>query len=127
MSGGLIVKTFRTIATTAALMVGATLTGFWPMDVLAAAPEEQTSTLQRTLYLLIGVAAVICVALIFNNDLLTRILGRLGHSSGEKRGPQGGEGAVIHHSSGETDFDGTPEQIPPPGKDAERNLKRSAD
>jgi hypothetical protein len=64
-------------------------------------------------------------------DFFSRILGRLGRSSGEHRGPEAGDGAVIHHSSGEADFDGSPENVPPPMKDPKRDLpyppKRSAD
>jgi hypothetical protein len=61
-------------------------------------------------------------------DFLTRLLGRIGVSSGEERGPQPGDGAVIHHSSGEADFDGLPGDELPPIKDADRDRpKRSAD
>ena len=64
-------------------------------------------------------------------DFLTRILGRVEGSSGEERGPAPGDGAVIHHSSGEADFDGLPGDVLPPIKDAERDQpyppKRSAD
>jgi len=64
-------------------------------------------------------------------DFLTRLLGRLGRSSGQDRGPEPGEGAVMHHSSGEADFDGLTGNVPPPVKDANRDLpyppKRSAD
>jgi hypothetical protein len=64
-------------------------------------------------------------------DFFTGLLGRVGVSSGEERGPKPGEGAVIHHSSGEADFDGFPGDVPPPIKDAERDLpyptKRTAD
>ena len=64
-------------------------------------------------------------------DFVTRFLGRIGVSSGEERGPKPGQGAVIHHSSGEADFDGFPGDVPPPVKDAERDQpyppKRSAD
>jgi hypothetical protein len=64
-------------------------------------------------------------------DFLTRILGRVGRSSGGERGPEPGDGAVIHHSSGEADFDGLPGNVLPPIKDANRDLpyppKKSAD
>jgi hypothetical protein len=64
-------------------------------------------------------------------NFLTRILGRVGRSSGDERGPEPGEGAVIHHSSGEADFDGLPGNVPPPIKDPDRDQpyppKRSAD
>jgi hypothetical protein len=64
-------------------------------------------------------------------NLLTGILARLGHSSGEERGPPPGEGAVIHHSSGEADFDGLGGDELPPVKDPEHDQpyppKQSAD
>jgi hypothetical protein len=62
---------------------------------------------------------------------LSRILGRVGLSSGEERGPEPGDGAVIHHSSGEADFDGLSGNELPPIKDADHDQpyrpKRSAD
>jgi hypothetical protein len=64
-------------------------------------------------------------------DFLTRLLGQIGVSSREERGPEPGDGAVIHHSSGEADFDGLPGDELPPIKDADRDQpyppKRSAD
>ena len=64
-------------------------------------------------------------------DFLTRILGGFGSSSGGERGPEPGDGAVIHHSSGEADFDGLSGDVLPPIKDANRDLpyppKRSGD
>jgi hypothetical protein len=64
-------------------------------------------------------------------DFLARLLGRVGLSSGGERGPEPGDGAVIHHSSGEADFDGLPGDELRPVKDAERDQpyppKRSAD
>lgn len=64
-------------------------------------------------------------------DFLTRILGGFGSSSGGERGPEPGDGAVIHHSSGEADFDGLSGDVLPPTKDANRDLpyppKRSGD
>ena len=63
-------------------------------------------------------------------NFLTRFLGRFGRSEGAERGPDPGDGAVIHDSSGETDFDGLPGNVPPPVEgDYERRYpqKRSAD
>jgi hypothetical protein len=64
-------------------------------------------------------------------DFFTRIFGWGGRSSGEERGPQPGDGAVIHHSSGEADFDGSSGDVLPEVKDANRDLpyppKKSAD
>jgi len=50
-------------------------------------------------------------------DFLTRFLGLFGRSEGGERGPDPGDGAVIHHSSGEADFDGLPGDVLPPIKD----------
>lgn len=125
----MIMKTFRLIA--AALVPATILIGLWQGDSRAALFGDETPVLDRVVYVLIGVALVITVIVIFNDKLLTRILGRLGHSSGGERGPNPGEGAVIHHSSGEADFDGSPGNVPPPNKDANRDLpyppKKSAD
>jgi hypothetical protein len=64
-------------------------------------------------------------------DFLTRILGGFKRSSGDERGPEPGDGAVIHHSSGEADFDGLSGDVLPPIKDADRDLpyppKKSGD
>lgn len=115
-------KALRSIAV-ALVLAGAILIGLWQID------GGQTPFLNRIVYVLIGVAAVISIIAIFNND--TRILGRTGRSSGDERGPEPGDGAVIHHSSGEADFDGLPGNVPPPIKDANRDLpyprKKSAD
>ncbi len=50
-------------------------------------------------------------------DFLTRFLGLFGRSEEGERGPDPGDGAVIHHSSGEADFDGLPGDVLPPVKD----------
>lgn len=86
----------------------------------------------RSLPLILVLAGVvIALAVLFNRDLLARIFGRIGRISGDERGPEPGDGAVIHHSSGEADFDGLSGDVPPPVKDAERDLpyprKRSPD
>jgi hypothetical protein len=64
-------------------------------------------------------------------DLFSRLLGRLGRGSGDERGPEPGDGAVIHHSSGEADFDGlSGDELPPikdPNYDQPYPPKRSAD
>jgi hypothetical protein len=46
---------------------------------------------------------------------------QIGRSEGDKRGPKPGEGATVHHLSGEADFDGTPGDELPPRKDAEQD------
>ena len=115
-------KTFRWL-TIALIVGGAIVVGLWQID------GGQTSTLNRVVYVLIGVAVAISIFALFNND--TRTLARTGRSSGDERGPEPGDGAVIHHSSGEADFDGLSGNVPPPIKDAERDLpyshKKSAD
>ena len=79
------------------------------------------------------VVAVVIIAFfaIFNPNLLTRMFGGVGRSSGDERGPAPGDGAVVHHSSGEADFDGLPGDVPPPPKDPDHDLpyphKKSAD
>ena len=64
-------------------------------------------------------------------NFFTRIFGWGGRSWGGERGPQPGDGAVVHHSSGEADFDGLSGDVPPPIKDANRDLpyppKKSGD
>ena len=64
-------------------------------------------------------------------DFFTRIFGWGGRSWGGERGPQPGDGAVVHHSSGEADFDGLSGDVPPPIKDPNRDLpyppKKSTD
>jgi hypothetical protein len=62
---------------------------------------------------------------------LTRFLARFGRSEGTERGPDPGDGAVIHESSGEADFDGLSGDALPPAKDPNREQpypsKRAAD
>jgi uncharacterized membrane protein YuzA (DUF378 family) len=99
------------------LVIAAILVGVSQDLALAALFDDQTSVLDGVVYLLIGLALVIGIIAVFNNDFLTRILGRLGDSSGDERGPKPGDGAVIHHSSGEADFDGSPGNVPPSIKD----------
>jgi hypothetical protein len=42
----------------------------------------------------------------------------MGRDEGDETGPEPGKGAVMHHSSGEADFDGLPGDALPPKKDA---------
>jgi hypothetical protein len=72
-------------------------------------------------YALIGLGVLIIIIAILNQDRLTRILGRMGRSSGEEEGPEPGDGAVIHNSSGEADFDGSPGDVPPRIKESGRD------
>ena len=65
-------------------------------------------------------------------NFLTQFLALFGRSEGGERGPDPGDGAVIHESSGEADFDGLPGNVLPPVKDdSDREQsyprKRSAD
>ena len=101
-----------------ALIPATMAVSLWCGDGRAAWFGDETAGLSRVIYVLVGVALLIVLIAIFNENLFTRILGRLGQSSGEERGPNPGEGAVIHHSSGEADFDGAPEDLPPPRKSA---------
>ena len=62
---------------------------------------------------------------------ITRWLGRMGRSEAGEAGPDPGDGAVIHHCSGEADFDGSDGKDLPRTNDSNRDLpyppKRSAD
>ena len=65
-------------------------------------------------------------------DFLTRFLGLFGRSEGGERGPDPGDGAVIHHSSGGSRFRRfTGDVLPPVKDDPDRKepypRKRSAD
>ena len=64
-------------------------------------------------------------------NFFNRIFGSSGRSWGGERGPQPGDGAVVHHSSGEADFDGLSGDVPPPIKDTNLDTpyprKKSAD
>ena len=90
-------------------------------SVAAAYSEEDIPVLSLVGYALLGIALVFAIIAVFNSDFLTRILGRLGNSSGTERGPKPGEGSVIHHSSGEADFAGSSETVPP--RDPDRDFK----
>lgn len=94
----------------------------WQSDSSAAIFGEDVPVLHQIFYIVIGLAAVLGIVAVMNNNFMTWILGRLGNSSGDDRGPRPGDGAVIHHSSGEADFDDAPEKMPPPDKDANRDL-----
>lgn len=50
----------------------------------------------------------------------------LGRSEGDKRGPKPGDGAVVHHSNGEADFDGLPGDSLPPRETVKRKLSEDA-
>jgi hypothetical protein len=103
----------------------------WYSDSSAAMFGDDVPVFHRVIYIVIGLAAIIGIVVVMNNKFLTWILGRLGNSSGDDRGPRPGDGAVIHHSSGEADFDDAPEKMPPSDKDANRDLpyppKKAAD
>jgi hypothetical protein len=47
--------------------------------------------------------------------------GEFGSSTGKKRGPKPGDGAVVHDSTGEADFDGLPGDVLPPRKDVQKS------
>ena len=105
------------------ILAGAGLIGLWQIN------GGQTSSSNGIVYLLIAVAAVITIVALFNDD--TRILHRTRRSSADERGPEPGDGAALHHSSGEADFNGLPGNVPPPIKDPDRDLpyphKKAAD
>ena len=100
-------------------------------DSSAAMFGDDVPVFHRIIYVVIGLAAIVGIVAVMNNKFLSWILGRLGNSSGDDRGPRPGDGAVLHHSSGEADFDDAPEKMPPSDKEAERDLpyppKKSAD
>ena len=53
-------------------------------------------------------------------------LDEMGRDEGKHLGPKPGEGAVIHSSSGEADFDGLPGDELPPREAVKRKLKENA-
>lgn len=108
-------KAFRLIAVL--VLAGALLIGLG--GIVAALSSGQS--LNLVVYGVIALVVLVSV-MIFKNNLFNRVLGRVGESTGEKRGPEPGEGAVIHHSSGEADFDGSPGDVPPSDKTANRDL-----
>jgi hypothetical protein len=50
----------------------------------------------------------------------------IGRAEGRELGPKPGKGAVVHHSSGEADFDGLPGDELPPREAVKRKLKEDA-
>jgi hypothetical protein len=46
----------------------------------------------------------------------------MGADEGKQRGPEPGKGGVVHHSSGEADFDGLAGDELPPRKNAAKGL-----
>ena len=49
-------------------------------------------------------------------DKLKRLFRDFGKSEGHPVGPEPGDGAVVHHASGNADFDGLPGDVLPPRK-----------
>jgi uncharacterized membrane protein YuzA (DUF378 family) len=95
-------------------------------DLLAAAASEGASGLRQVMYVVVGIAVIIGVI-----AMIARSRRGLGHDEGDHRGPRPGDGAVVHHSSGEIDFDGSAGNALSQRKDPERDLpypsERSAD
>jgi len=50
----------------------------------------------------------------------------LGRAEGRELGPRPGKGAVVHHCSGEADFDGMPGDVLPPRHAVKRKLNEDA-
>jgi len=50
----------------------------------------------------------------------------LGRAEGRELGPRPGKGAVVHHCSGEADFDGLPGDVLPPRDAVKRKLSEDA-
>lgn len=128
-------KTIRSIAFIL-VIVGAInwgLVGLVQIDGVAALLDGPTSALSGIVYSLIGVAGLIAAATSLASDgnpSHPNILGQMGRSSGANRGPEPGDGAVIHHSSGEADF-GVPGNVLPQAKKTDRDqpyfAEKSAD
>jgi uncharacterized protein len=114
------VKTIRLIAFILIILgaINLGLVGLLQIDGLAALMDGPSSTISRIVYSLIGLAGLIAAVIIFASDRDSsrpNILGRMGRSSGADRGPDPGDGAVIHHASGEADF-GLPGNALPPAQ-----------
>lgn len=85
--------------------------------VFGAGPGSGGRTLHTGLGLA-GIAAVMSLLVLGKRG--PRVApGQVGRSEGERRGPLGGEGAVVHESSGTADFDGLPGDVLPPGDGVE--------
>jgi uncharacterized membrane protein YuzA (DUF378 family) len=90
-------------------------------DLVAAFFNGKISEISRIVYAVIGIGALFSAVFIALGNS-AKVPGRMGRASGDNRGPGPGDGAVIHHSSGEADFDGLPGNALPPIKGAERDL-----
>lgn len=117
------VKTIRVIAFILIILgaINLGLVGLLQIDGLAALMDGPSSTISRIVYSLIGLAGLIAAFIIFasNGDSSRpNALGRMGRSSGAERGPDPGDGAVIHNSSGEADFGVSGNALPPAQKAA---------
>ena len=53
-------------------------------------------------------------------------LNDIGRAEGRHPGPKPGQGAVLHHSPGEADFDGLPGDVLPTREAVKRKLKEDA-
>ena len=85
--------------------------------------QEVVYSLGGNIFIIGAIAVVVCLAILAlgGTSGVSALLGRLGGSSGSGRGPAPGDGAVIHHSSGEADFDGVSGDAMPPVKSGEDN------
>jgi len=117
------------VALLALSLIGGLL-ALYRIDWIHAVVPGGISITSLIIYAVIAVAAFIGAVFIAAGDSMP-IPGKIGRSSGDHRGPDAGDGAVIHHSSGEADFDGSPGDAMPPAKGAQGDLPyppgRSAD
>ena len=96
------------------------LGGLLRIEGLAASMHISTSTFTRIVYSVIAITGVIVAFVVFARNSRSNIPGRMGRSSGAERGPEPGDGAVIHHAPGEADF-GVPGNVLPAAKKTDRD------
>ena len=94
-------------------MLSHLLSGVAHSGVIAAGPGEGASELPWLIYMAVGVAVVVGIIALLKYGRRAGLSG----SSGDDRGPRPGTGAVVHHLSGEADFDGSSGATLHPKKD----------
>ena len=95
-------------------------------------PERHGPCCPALSWIALGATFSLLVARLDGACLVNNVLGLFGRSEEGERGPDPGDGAVIHDSSGEADFDGLSGNVLPPIKDDPdreqiKPRKRSAD